>query len=349
MAGGDRSGRRLAGAGLLAGAVAGGVAWEARQRRRLRELAGTAAPLDRPEGRPSVVSSADGTEIHVEVFGSKERPTLVLAHGWTCSLELWHHQIESLAPEFRVVAYDLRGHGRSGRSTDRDYSIEAFASDLDAVLRASLPEGEKAILAGHSMGAMTIVALAGERPETLRERVAAAALLNTGVGDLVTEALVLRTPTALSSVRTAIGGTLLCSQAPLTLPEPLLLRLTRSVALSPDASDEAVELTAAMVRRCHPAVRGGCGTSISQLDLYEAVASLEVPTLVIAGELDKLTPPALSRKLAEALPEPLGLVEVPGVGHMSPLEAPEEISERLREVAAQAESLPTASAAAARV
>ncbi len=333
MRGADRNRRRLAGVGLLAGAAAAGFAWEARQRRRLRELAGT-APLARPQGRAMVVRSADGTELHVEVFGPEDAPTLVLSHGWTLSLELWHHQIESLSSDFRVVAYDLRGHGRSGRSADRDYSIEAFAADLDAVLRECVPPNQKATVAGHSMGAMTIVALAEQSPATLSERVGGAALLNTGVGDLVTEALVLRSPQRLSSVRQLVGTTMLCSEAPLTVPDPVLLPIIRYVALSPAASEEAVELTAAMVRRCGPAVRGGCGTSLSRLDLYEAVASLDVPTLVLSGELDKLTPPVLSRKLAEALPQPLGVVEVPGVGHISPLEAPQEISDRLRELAA---------------
>ena len=158
--------RRLAAAAAGAGAI-GGAAWLAARARHTREQLGPLAP-GLPEGRASTVESADGTAIHVEEYGPAEGPPLVLVHAWMCSLELWHRQIEALAGEARIIAFDLRGHGRSGFAADEDYSIERFADDLDAVLADRLADSEQAVLAGHSMGAMTIAAWAHGHPESRR-------------------------------------------------------------------------------------------------------------------------------------------------------------------------------------
>jgi pimeloyl-ACP methyl ester carboxylesterase len=69
------------------------------------------------------------------------------------------------------------------------------------------------------------------------------------------------------------------------------------------------------------------------LDLYESIAALAVPTVVVYGKYDRLTPPPNSRRLAESLPELVELVEIPGSGHMSPLEAPEAVTARIRDLA----------------
>src|SRR5919108_2354616 len=66
-----------------------------------------------PAGRPVSVRSKDGTRLHAEVFGPDDAPTIVLAHGWIEAIELWSYQICELSPDFRIVAYNLRGHGRS--------------------------------------------------------------------------------------------------------------------------------------------------------------------------------------------------------------------------------------------
>ncbi|WP_158102180.1 alpha/beta fold hydrolase, partial [Streptomyces glaucescens] len=101
----------------------------------------------------------DGARLHVEVHGPESAPPVVLIHGWTCSTAFWAAQIRALAAGHRVIAYDQRGHGRSPAS--RSCSTDALADDLEAVLAATLAPGEKAVLAGHSMGGMTVLAAAG--------------------------------------------------------------------------------------------------------------------------------------------------------------------------------------------
>jgi len=322
-------------------ALAGGAAGVSRLRaldRRLRAdiLADPVgelleAPLE--GGRPLPVASSDGTRIHAQLFGPDDAPTVVLGHGWMEGTRFFTHQIRELSRDHRVVAWDLRGHGRSGDPTGGDYSIEAIAADLDAVLEAALPAGERAVVAGHSLGGMAIVAWAGINPDAVRERVGAAALLNTGVHGLIADSLVIRSPAALEWTRDAIGRTILA--APGRLPSrssPVSYEVVRYLALGPDAGPATVAFCEELLLSCGPEARAGCGATLAELHLVESIASLDVPTLVVAGERDRLTPPVHSRRLVDALPQGEYL-ELERIAHMSPVEAPDEIARRLRALA----------------
>src|SRR3954447_2925151 len=132
------------------------------------------------------VRSADGTRLNVESYGPDDGPTVVLTHGWTCSIRFWTKQVEALiADGVRVLAYDQHGHGGSGSAGPAGHTPEALADDLAAVLQAGLAPGQKAVVAGHSMGAMTMIAFGGRHPEELRERVCAAMMASTAMNELV--------------------------------------------------------------------------------------------------------------------------------------------------------------------
>src|SRR5581483_10412770 len=143
-------------------------------------------------GRPLQATSADGTELHAEVFGPEDAPTIVLIHGWTEAIPYWAFVIEELKREFRVVAYDLRGHGESGSATGADYSLERFGQDLEAVLEAAVPNGRVRVVAGHSLGAMSIASWADQFD--VNARAESAALLNTGLGRLIAGAAIVAIP-----------------------------------------------------------------------------------------------------------------------------------------------------------
>src|ERR1700734_680486 len=111
-----------------------------------------------PPSRTVEVRSADGTRLHTEVFGPEDGYPIVLAHGITCAIRVWAYQIAELATDHRVIAFDARGHGRSGTPRRGGYSLAHLASDVDAVLEATLAPGERAVIAGHSMGGIAIAA-----------------------------------------------------------------------------------------------------------------------------------------------------------------------------------------------
>jgi pimeloyl-ACP methyl ester carboxylesterase len=286
-----------------------------------------------PGGETRTVEGAGGTPLHAELYGPEDATPIVLVHGWTCSTRFWRLQIADLAADHRVVAFDLRGHGLSGAPADGDWSLDTLADDLERVLVACVGDERPAVLAGHSLGAMTIAAWAGRYNDAVGPRAKAVALINTGLGDLISEALLLRLPGPLGAGRQAIGAAMLAANVPLpNVPTPVTHRAVRAVALSRAAGPGAVRATEEMFLRCHPRVRSGCGRELSRLDLLHTVEHLNAPTLVIAGTRDLLTPPAHAHRLAEALPDSRGVLELE-TGHMGPLERPAEVSAALRQLA----------------
>lgn len=330
----------------IALAATGAVAWERQRRADARAVAADpeTAELSRPlQGRPVDVESADGTRIHAEVFGADGAPTIVLAHGWTCAIAFWHYQVRDLMSDFRVVAYDQRGHGRSQSPRNGEFTAAALSDDLQAVLDACLPAGERCVLAGHSMGGQTVVSWAGRHAAEVRNRVAAAALIDTGMGDLAEHTRVLH-PQWADGLFQVLGPRLFASTLPTPrVSTPLSYRAVRYVALSPDARPAHIAFTERLYNDCPPRTRGGFGRMFPQLDLYDSLRALDVPTVVIVGALDRLTPPWHAHRMAEILPQLVEVVELQGIGHQAPLEANSVVTGRIRDLALR--HLPTLVAA----
>ncbi|MEU8977497.1 alpha/beta hydrolase [Streptomyces sp. NPDC048309] len=270
--------------------------------------------------------SADGARLHVEVHGPKNAPPVVLAHGWTCSTAFWAAQIRDLAADHRVIAYDQRGHGRSPASAT--CTTEALADDLEAVLAATLAPGEKAVLVGHSMGGMTLMAASARA--RFREHAAAALLCSTGSSRLVAEARVV--PLRAGRLRTRLTKSVLGSRAPLGPVTPLALRILKYATMGPGSSPGMVEACARIVHACPRNVRHAWSVVLDLVDLDHGVRELKVPTAVVVGTADRLTPVVHARALVAALPNCVGVTELTGLGHMTPVEAPELVTSRIREL-----------------
>ncbi|MEV5435216.1 alpha/beta hydrolase [Streptomyces sp. NPDC052682] len=271
--------------------------------------------------------SSDGARLHVEVHGPEGAPAVVLAHGWTCSTAFWAAQIRDLAADHRVIAYDQRGHGRS--PAHPACTTHALADDLEAVLRAALAPGERAVIAGHSMGGMTVLAAGGR--EAFRAHAAAVLLCSTGSSQLVAASTLL--PLGPGRLRTWLTRRVLGSRAPLGPVTPLARRILKYGTMGPGSAPHMVEACARIVHACPRKVRYAWSQMLDTLDLDHAVRELAVPAAVVVGTADRLTPPVHARALAAALPHCAALTELPGVGHMTPVEAPDLISSTIRELA----------------
>lgn len=269
--------------------------------------------------------SADGARIHVEVHGPEGAPTVVLAHGWTCSTLFWAAQIRELVPDHRVVVYDQRGHGRTPAGA---VGTERLADDLEAVLRAVLAPGEKAVLGGHSMGGMTMMAAAGRAG--FREHAAAVLLCSTGSARLVEESVVL--PMRPGRLRTRLTHLILGARAPLGPVTPVSRRILKYGTMGPGSSPERVDECARIVHACPRTARVAWSQVLGELDLDKGVRALDVPAIVVGGTADRLTPMVHARRLADELPQCLELVELAGMGHMTPVEAPEAVTAKIREL-----------------
>ncbi|MFI8767908.1 alpha/beta fold hydrolase [Streptomyces sp. NPDC053792] len=281
-----------------------------------------------PESRALTAVSADGTPVHVEVYGPEDAPAVVLSHGWTCSIAFWAEQIRSLAADHRVIAYDQRGHGRSPAPAAGGYSTTALADDLEAVLAATLGPGERAVLAGHSMGGMTMMAAAG-RP-AFRQHAAAVLLCSTGPSRLTAEATVV--PLRPGGPRTRLTKAVLGAKAPLGPVSAVSKKVLRYATMGPGSAPERVEACARIVHACPRGARYGWSQVLAGLDLEAGLRELRLPVAVLVGTADRLTPPVHAHVMAEALPHCTGLVQLAGMGHMTPVEAPEAVTAQIREL-----------------
>jgi pimeloyl-ACP methyl ester carboxylesterase len=294
-----------------------------------------------PEARLRV-PSADGTQLNVEVHGPAGLPTVVLIHGWTCNTSFWAPVIRALrsgAPGLRVVAYDQRGHGASETPGAGRYSVPILVEDLAAVLEATLAEGERAVLAGHSMGGMTIMAAGGSAQ--VLSRVSGAVLCSTGFWRLPGSSSVVPGLRRLPRANKAVHRFLLSSSLPIGPVTPVSRAMLAHTALGPKAGKGLRNVNARMIAACLPKPRAAWGRVLSELDVSSHLPLLDVPTSVVFGTKDRLTPAvAHAQAIAAALPRFEGMTTLTGLGHMTPMEAPDAVVALIRQRVA-AMDLPT--------
>ena len=294
--------------------------------------------LRRPiKGEQTTVESFDGTHLAVEMTGPVGAGVLVLAHGYGMSMQAWHYQRRELADEFRVVVFDHRGHGRSEQAQSGDYSVAAFGRDLAAVIDATVPAGESTVVVGHSMGGMTVLSYVDQYPEAVHGRLAGAVLMSTSGSDVVSGGML----SVGMAAATGVGNRLTrrafqtlgrrAGYADLFYPSStdLSFLLTKLIGLNSDASSAHVAFTEQLLLDCPNTVKAAIGPMFTSLDMREAAPLLKVPALVIVGDADRLTPPRQSHRLMELLPD-ADLVELPGIGHMAPLEAHHAVTAHVR-------------------
>ena len=305
-----------------------------------------AIPVDLPPSHTMAVRAADGTCLHTEVFGPDDGYPIVLAHGITCAIRVWAYQIADLAADYRVIAFDHRGHGRSGIPRPGGYSLHHLAADIDAVLEATLAPGERAVIAGHSMGGIAIAAWSERYRHKVPRRVDAVALINTTTGDLLREVRLLPVPGPFAAVRVFGARALVSMFGSFEVPHAVR-RATREMismlAVGADAHPDVGALIYELFNATSPVGRGGCAKMLVDAlgSRHISLSGLAVPTLVIGSERDRLTPLSQSRRIAAAAPNLVEFVVLPG-GHCAMLERPADVNQELRALAGSITRCPAA-------
>jgi len=320
---------RRPGIALGVGAAVAGVAGVAFGAQRLASRVGR-----RPEQEPDLLSpfdeewnlpAPDGGTIRVISRGSG-RP-LVLVHGVTLTSDIWIHQLEALPEQgYRVVAFDQRGHGGSTLG-HQVQSLEALTDDLRVVLEAL--ELHDVLLVGHSMGGMVTLRYVTEEPEAVAERVRALVLVST------TARTMPFVPSRLRSVLRGAAQRGPLVTAPLGIPNVGHAITRTGFGRGAKASD--VELARRLIQATDPSTVRAATQWLVDVDLTEALAEVTLPTLVVCGSADILTPPGESRRLARAIADSR-LVVMKGVGHTLMLERAEEFDALLVEFDAELEA-----------
>ena len=338
--------------GVVGGATAGVAALAVTHHKRIAAQRALAAELgqDRleelPPGREFTVSADDGLPLWVEEIdpadGGAPELTVFLLHGYTLDRRSWRfqrlHLAESTEPRVRQVLYDIRSHGRSGRSPRRACTLEQLGRDLDAVIRATAPEGPL-VLIGHSLGGMTIMALAEHHPDLFVERVAGVAFLNTSAGDIGQSGL----PKPVLSRRNPIMPVAkwISRWKPSArlidhgrdVFRHLIWHLIRQLAFGDEkVSPALVELMNTMMRQTPFEVMTDFLALFGAHNRYAALAGLNyVKALVLGSDGDRVIQWEHSEAIAALLPD-AELVRVYNSGHMTMMEQPERVNDHLTDL-----------------
>lgn len=338
----------------VAGAAVGAVA---HQRRVIaRRGAGDAEPLGGLHSAPITVFADDGVPLHVEVdelgpeddapegmgAGTEVPLTVVFVHGYALNLDCWHFQRAGYRGLVRAVFYDQRSHGRSGRSPDGHATIEQLGSDLKQVLDAVVPEG-RVVLVGHSMGGMTVMALAEQHPELFGQRITGVALISTTAGGLQPHRLLI--PGLPFEFGGQIATRLIAGLSRGSRMVDGLRRVGKNVAMvftdvfafGDDVPASYVAFVDEMLSQTPFEVVAEFFPNFSVLDKFAVLSAFErVPTTIICGTDDKLTSIGHSRKMHALIPDSK-LVECEGAGHMVVIERHEQVNAALDQLIAAAE------------
>jgi non-heme chloroperoxidase len=282
-----------------------------------RRALGWGKGVSRPDH--SVVLTADGAQLAVWdlTAAGVDAGTVVLPHCWGCSHEIWLPVARRLHEQgHRVVLYDQRGHGLSTRG-EAPLAIETLAHDLTEVLEAT--DVRDAVLAGHSMGGMTVMSLATYRPEVFKTRAKAAVLVATaataGRGNRSARA---------AQMAGSLVGSAAVSRAMRSRNGHVLIRGVFGV----DPVRSHMDLTRQLFADCHGRVRGDFLVSMAGMDLLEGIATIDRPTTVMVGGRDTLTVPAKSDEMVTTIPG-ARLITLDDKGHMLPLEDPDTVTDEI--------------------
>lgn len=317
----------------------------AKTKRRLEsELAAGGIPPGAPPGVISTVVADDGVKLECETLepaqGREPVLTVVLVHGLALDRRTWYFERQTLpelnGPSVRTVLYDQRSHGRSERASRESCTLTQLGQDLQAVIDALAPRGP-IVLVGHSMGGMTLMALAEQNPTLFTERVLGIGLISTSAGEMGSGGL---------------PGTLLSRHNPLTralalvaMAQPRLVEhmrrsaadliwaVTRHYAYGDQRVDPAlVDLVDSMISANAVDALTDFVPTLGTHDRLAALPALAgCEGLVLAGNMDRLIPCSHSKRIAAELPE-AKLVTFEGVGHMPMLERHAEFSDALADL-----------------
>ena len=288
----------------------------------------------------------DGTQLRLADSGGDPGPALLLVHGWSQDLRSWDRVVDDLRRTGftgRILRYDHRGHGGSDPAAEGTATVGRAADDLAAMIAERVPDGPL-VLAGHSMGGMTLMALAERYPGLVAERVASVAFVATASDEM--DELTLGLPGRRGRLAARGEHVLIPLAARLGHRAPsrrigtvgrsgehaprvraaLLAPGVRALVFGRHPRRDDVLSVAEQALAAHPPSVAAFRASIGEHRRRGSLAALRgVPVVVLVGDHDRLCPQQRARDIAEALPD-ARIVLLPGAGHMINLERSTEVA-----------------------
>lgn len=247
---------------------------------------------------PSV--SVRGSAIHYEEMG--EGKSIVFVHGACENSQFWNHQ-HTLADRFRLLFLDLPGHGRSKALINGDVTVQNYADIVGEFISSKCPE--KAILVGHSMGGAIALMNAIQHRDNLTGAVLVATGAKLGVLPSIREGL-----------RTRFDETVKSVLAPRQFASTTNLEVIRFVTNE--------------MMKCKGPVASSDYEACNGFDVRQKLATISLPTLIMVGEEDKLSPVPWSTYMKENIPKSK-IIVMKGSSHLPMLEQPSDFNRHLSE------------------
>lgn len=241
----------------------------------------------------------NGIHINTEISGKKDAPAVVLSHSLSSGIVMWSLQLEALEPRYRVVRYDMRGHGQSD-APEGAYSLDMLATDVVRLLDAL--GMDRVHFVGLSIGGMIGQCLALTHGDRLKSLVLCdtAAVISEEARPLFEE----RKRMALEQgMKALVDGTLArWFTAPYLKANPPAVEMIRNQILATPVAGYL-----------------GCSDAILGLDFMDRLKEIELPTLIMVGEADPGTPVAASEAIQKRIPNAM-LKVLPSAAHLSNIE-----------------------------
>jgi 3-oxoadipate enol-lactonase len=255
-------------------------------------------------------AKTNGIDTNYEVHGKEGAPWLVLSHSLACSVRMWDPQIAALKGDYRILAYDTRGHG-SSEAPKGAYSLEMLADDLKALLDGVGVKDPH--FCGLSMGGMIGQTFALKYPGVFKS-LTLADTTSRYPGEVW--------PLWQERIKTAEEK----GMAPLV--QPTLERwFTEPFRKSNPGPVAAI---ARLIAATPVAGYAGCCHAIPKINLTSRLSEIRTPMLVICGDQDPGTPPAMAQEIHDNAPGSK-LVMIPNAAHLSNLENPAAFTRAMRE------------------
>ncbi len=285
--------------------------------------------------RSYLVTTPDGVDLAVREVGPTDAPlTVVFAHGFCLRMGAFHFQRMRLSEEWgsdvRMIFYDQRGHGRSDEAPPETYTLTQLGKDLETVLQVIAPRGS-IVLVGHSMGGMTVLAHARQFPQHYGSRITGAALISSAAEGVAESPLgeILNNP-ALEAVLRAARSAPKLVQRGRTAARSVIGPILRAASYSDMRVSPTIVAFSQQMMLDTPVPT--MVEFLHALQVHDETAALptlaKIPTLIVCGDRDLVTPAKYSRKMAEALPES-ELVIVARAGHLVLLDKPASVNDGL--------------------
>ncbi len=250
--------------------------------------------------------------IAVHEYGDRQKPPIIFIHGFPYNSTMWEHQIKSLKEQYYCVAYDIRGLGETPPG-DGQFTMEMFVADLFAVIDGL--DINKPIVAGFSMGGYITLRAVEREPERFR-----ALILCDTKAEPDDDAGRLKRANAINIINKDGVGQFASDFVPMTFSDDAPQRI-------PDTYNTILE----QAKTESPIGVKGCLLAMAaRTDTSQVLGAIKIPTLLLVGEKDALTPPSVMQQMHESISNS-ELIVIPGAGHMAPIERPEAFTKSIQD------------------